>query len=54
MEARPGCGAVPRPLDQIESFQEMWIDAGVLEYGEPIAADDVVDTTVVDDVLEGK
>jgi NitT/TauT family transport system substrate-binding protein len=39
----------------VEDIQQVWLDAGdVLEYSDPIPADEVVDTSVVDEVLEGQ
>lgn len=41
--------------EAVEQIQRVWLDAGdVLEYEEPIPAEDVVDTSVVDEVLAGQ
>lgn len=40
--------------EQVDEIQEVWLDAEVLEYSEPIPADEVVDTSVVDEVLAGQ
>jgi hypothetical protein len=31
----------------------VWLDAGVLEYDEPVAVDELVDTSVVDELVAG-
>jgi NitT/TauT family transport system substrate-binding protein len=41
--------------DTVEQIQQVWLDAGdVLDYSDPIPADEVVDTSVVDEVLAGQ
>jgi NitT/TauT family transport system substrate-binding protein len=40
--------------ESVEALQEAWIEVDVLEYDEPVPAEELIDATVVDDVREGR